>query len=107
MRERCKTSRLLRGLWLLAAVAVVIGSLLPGGSPPMLMLARLHISDKIQHFGAYALLAFLPAIHEQRKFILVAALGAVALGVVLEFDQRYAPGRTFEIADMLANTTGV
>lgn len=92
---------------MLAVVLVIVGSLLPGNSIPMRELARLHINDKVQHFGAYAALAFLPAIHEKRKLLILAALGLVALGVLLEFGQMLSAGRFFEIGDMVADTAGV
>ena len=98
---------LLRVVWSLAILAVVIGSLLPAHSLPMRMLDQLKISDKIEHFGAYALLAFLPAIHERMQRVLAAALCIAALGVGLEFGQRYAPGRSFEIADIIAEGLGI
>ena len=99
------TNRLLRFAWVLALIVVIAGSLLPGNSLPMLELARLHINDKIQHLMAYAVLAFLPAIHEKRKFLLTAALAMVMMGVFLEFGQ-FAVGRDFEIGDMAADAVG-
>ena len=102
-----QSKTLLRVVWSLAILAVVIGSLLPAHSLPMRMLDRLEISDKIEHFGAYALLAFLPAIHERLQRVLAAALCIAALGVGLEFGQRYAPGRSFEVADMIADGLGI
>ena len=99
--------RLLRGLWLAAILTVIAGSLLPGDSTPIRMLDRLDISDKLQHFAAYAVLAFLPAIHERRRFVIRAVLFAVALGIALEFGQLDSPGRDFEIGDMAADTIGV
>jgi VanZ family protein len=99
--------RLLRILWGLAILTVIVGSLLPGDSTPIQMLDHLKVSDKIQHFGAYALLAFLPAIHERRKFVVRAALFAIALGIGLEFGQLDSPGRDFEVGDMVADALGV
>jgi VanZ family protein len=102
-RER----RRLRILWLAAVIAVVVGSLLPGSSYPMQALGELHVSDKILHFAAYTVLAFLPALHERRPALTAALLGAVCLGVLLEFLQRLSPGRNFELADMAADAGGV
>jgi VanZ family protein len=99
--------RWLRILWLAAAAAVIVGSLLPGSSLPMRALGELDISDKVLHFAAYALLAFLPSLHEGWPALAAALAGAVALGVALEFAQRLSPGRNFEIADMAADTCGV
>ena len=59
------------------------------------------------HFAAYAVLAFLPALHERWPALTAALLGAIALGVLLEFLQRLSPGRNFEVADMVADAGGV
>jgi VanZ family protein len=73
----------------------------------MRALAELHISDKLEHVGAYALLAFLPAIHERRRFIVAAAIGTVLLGIALEFGQLFTGWRHFEGGDMVADAVGV
>jgi VanZ family protein len=97
----------MRACWLFLAAVVIVGSLLPGDSFPMVALDRLHLSDKFEHFGAYALLAFLPAVHECRRTVVLAAIGAIALGVGLEFAQLYSGWRDFEIGDMIADAAGV
>jgi VanZ family protein len=102
-----RRKNILRALWLVAVMMVVVGSLLPADSASIEALDRLGISDKIEHFLAYFVLVLLPAIHERRRFVAGCALGAVALGIALEFVQLYSPGRTFEIADMLADAAGV
>jgi VanZ family protein len=102
-----RQKRWLRILWFAAVVAVVVGSLLPGSSLPIRALGELNISDKILHFAAYAVLAFLPALHERWSALAAALLGAVTLGVLLEFAQRLSPGRNFELADMVADACGV
>jgi VanZ family protein len=99
--------RILRVIWFVAIVVVIVGSLLPGNSAPMRLLDRLHIPDKVEHFLAYAVLTFLPTIHERRRFIITAALGAVALGIGLEYAQLYSGWRDFEIGDMVADGVGV
>jgi VanZ family protein len=73
----------------------------------MRALGQLQISDKLLHFVAYAVLAFLPTLHERWPALAATLLGAVALGVLLEFAQRLSPGRNFEIADMVADACGV
>ena len=98
--------RILRALWLLAIVTVIVGSLLPGDSTPMEILSELPISDKVDHAVAYAILAWLPATHERRKVMVTAALGAVAMGVGLEYVQLYSGWRDFEAGDMLADAAG-
>jgi VanZ family protein len=92
---------------LFAILVVVVGSLLPANSLPMRMLDQLQISDKIQHLGAYAALALLPAVHERWRFILVACFGLMAMGFGLEVGQLYSPGRSFDLADFAADAIGV
>lgn len=98
---------LLRVIWLLAILTVILTSLLPARSLPMRIIGQLEVSDKIEHFAAYAMLAFLPAIHERLQVVLIAALCIAALGIGLEFGQLYSPGRSFEIADMIADALGI
>ena len=73
----------------------------------MQALGELDVSDKILHFAAYAVLAFLPSLHERWPALGAALLGAMALGVLLEFLQRLSPGRNFEVADMVSDACGV
>lgn len=97
---------LLRLLWIATALFVIVGSLLPPSSAPMVALGQLPVNDKTEHFGGYLLLGLLPALRERRRTMLVAAAAAVALGVGLEFLQPYF-ARDFEVADMLADAAGV
>src|SRR5260370_30284733 len=73
----------------------------------MRALDKLAINDKVQHLLAYALLAFLPAIHERRRTVALLIVLAPTLGVFLEYGQLYSPGRSFDVRDMLANAAGV
>jgi len=98
---------LLRVTWLLALLAVIVGSLLPSESSPIQTLARLAISDKVEHLGMYGLLAFLPSLRERRRVVIASALAAIAFGVGLEFAQLLTGWRDFEIGDMVADTLGV
>jgi glycopeptide antibiotics resistance protein len=94
-------------LWLAAVAVVVTGELLPAASAPMLWLGTLQISDKVMHFGAYLLLAFIPCFgFPLRTGISLSAL-LIALGVALEFAQKLVPGRSCDPLDALANTLGV
>jgi VanZ family protein len=98
---------LLRIAWVAGVVLVIVGSLMPGDSTPIQALDRLNISDKLQHFASYAVLGFLPALHEGRRTVMILALGLVALGVLLEYGQLLSPSRDFEILDMVADTAGI
>lgn len=101
------TQRMLRILWLVAVLVVIVGSLLPGNSSPMRMLGTLHINDKVEHLLAYATLSFIPALHERKQTILLLAFYSIAMGVALEYGQRYLGWRDFEVADMVADAIGV
>jgi len=94
-------------VWATAIVGVSIGSLLPASSLPMQLLDQLHVPDKLQHFGAYAVLAFLPALHERSRFVRCAGVGLMLLGLGLEFGQLYSPGRSVDMGDAVANAFGV
>ncbi len=90
----------------MAIFAVIVGSLLPADSAPIRTLDRLPFSDKFDHLAMYAVLALLPALHEEKKVVWWMAGGAVAMGIALEFVQLYV-GRDFEIGDMIADAVGV
>ena len=97
--------RVLLAVWL---VCVILGSLASGSELASLekMLPFLEWSDKIQHFGAYAALALLCMLALERGRRVAAALSMILLGVLLEAAQHYAPGRTPDLGDALANTLG-
>jgi VanZ family protein len=86
---------------------VSVGSLLPGSSLPMRALSQLDLNDKFEHAVAYAVLAWIPAVHERRKVVVVAAISAVAMGVGLEYLQLYSGWRDFEVGDIIADAGGV
>jgi VanZ family protein len=98
----------LLALWAVLICCVVIGSLAPAASPVMVAIGRLHIWDKLQHFGAYLALSFLPVIgfRDKRRGI-VAGLSMFVLGTLLEGGQHFSPGRAVELGDVLANGVGV
>ena len=90
-------------LWLGAVGLVTMFSLLPASSPS---LRALKGNDKIEHFAAYAVLTFLPSLHETPKILVRLALGVVALGVGLEFGQLLSEGRQFDVEDMVVDSYG-
>jgi VanZ family protein len=94
---------ILRLLWLGAASLVTMLSLLPASSPP---LRALKGNDKLEHIAAYAVLTFLPSLHETPRTLVRVALGVVALGVGLEFGQLLSEGRQFDVEDMVADSYG-
>ena len=92
------------GLWMLAIAVVVIGSLLPGKDLP-----PLPVSDKLEHFAAYAVLsAGAVQLFVRRLSWGFVCVLLVLLGIGLEFLQaKMALGRMLDRYDALANTFGV
>ena len=87
---------------------VVVGSLLPAANPVMVAIGRLHIWDKLQHFGAYLALSILPVIgFRDKRRGLMAGLSMFLLGVLMELGQHFSPGRAMELGDVAANGVGV
>src|ERR1035441_4088764 len=75
-------------LWAVLLCCVIIGSLLPAASPVMVAIGRLDIWDKLQHFGAYLALSFLPVIgFKDRRQGLKAGLSMFLLGILMEAGQ--------------------
>ena len=90
-----------------AILTVMIGELLPGRSPLLGWVASFGFSDKIEHFTAYFVLAALPVLGIETRKGVFAALSMILLGVLLDLAQKFIPGRTFDFADIAANTAGV
>ena len=106
-REQYKRTLILL-LWGLLMACVVVGSLLPAASPVIEAVGRLHISDKMLHFGAYLVLSVLPLIgFRERRRGVVAGLSMFLLGLLLEDGQQFSPGRAVEFGDVIANGAGV
>ena len=83
--------------------AIVWLSLTP--SPPTVDFAE---SDKVGHFIAYGGLMFwFSMLYVKRAPRIAYAAGFIAMGVGLEFVQRWLGYRSFELLDMAANTIGV
>jgi VanZ family protein len=64
--------------------------------------------DKVGHVLAYAaLMSWFANLYEVPARRMQFAIGFIALGISLEFVQRWTGYRTFEVADMAASATGV
>jgi len=90
--------------WIVFSILITTGSLVPIEDVPK---AASLINNKIQHGGAYFLLGLLgwqASTSRRQKSILV--LLSAGLGVGIEYVQPLT-GRTFEWADMAANTVGL
>ena len=91
-------------LWAVLICCVAVGSLAPASSSLMVAVGRLHVWDKLQHFGAYLVLSFLPVIgFRDRRRGLMAGLSMFLLGVLMEAGQHFSPGRAVELGDVVAN----
>lgn len=91
---------LFRTIGVCIIVAIFVLSLMPG--PP-----GVPGSDKLHHFLAYGGCMFAWAMALARpKSRLVALLLICAMGVLIEFLQGWTGWRTFDVADMVANTLG-
>lgn len=76
-------------------------------SPPRMDLG-IDFADKLQHLFAYAwLMGWFAPLYPDRRPRLRVAVALVALGITLEFLQYLGGVRYLEVADMLANATGV
>src|SRR2546428_12997 len=95
-------------LWAVLVCCVIIGSLLPGASPALVAVGRLHVSDKVLHFCAYLALSSLPVIgFRDRRSGIAVGLSMFVLGVLLEAGQHFSPGRAVDLGDVIANGAGV
>lgn len=87
--------------------AIFIGTHLPAKAVP-----KMEVSDKFQHFGAYAVLAFLLAwaIPTRKGFYVRHA--AITFGIVIlygcldELTQYFVPGRSSSLGDLMADAAG-
>jgi len=94
--------------WGVLMGCVIVGSLLPPGSPVLVAMSRLPVSDKALHFAAYLALAALPVIgFRERRRGVVAGLAMFGLGLALEALQHLVAGRAVELRDLVANGVGV
>ena len=105
------TPSLTRALAVMVGLAILVLSLLPGGPGGFTFLGIPHF-DKVGHFGMYGIWGYLLALSMKKPgephppFLRPVLIGA-GVGILLEFGQRWMhQGRSFEVADMLANALG-
>ena len=68
----------------------------------------IRISDKLLHItGYFGMMGWFVQIFNDRKQKILLAAGFIGMGILLEFIQGWGGIRQYEVADMLANTTGV
>ena len=84
--------RAVLGSWVVLVGLVVMGSLLPAGSPVVAAAGRLPLTDKAMHFLAYLGLSVLPVVgFRERRRGLAAGMAMFGLGCLLEFAQQFSP----------------
>ena len=99
MRWLTRAARL--GFWLILA-AITILSLLP-----LQFAVTSGVSDKIEHFVAYASLAAAGRIgHRGTLSPWLLGLAVIAYGIGIEVAQSFVPGRMMSGWDVVANTAG-
>jgi VanZ family protein len=97
----------LRRAWRVIGVGLVLFVIWVSLTPNPIDIPVEH-GDKLGHIAAYATLMFWFAqLHKRHRTRLAYAIGFITLGVALEFAQRLTDYRTFEVADMGADSVGV
>ena len=93
--------------WVILFTATTI----PGNQLP-----DIHLSDKIEHFSAFFILAILlnlTMIYQRKSFLLfknaalVTIIICLSYGAIDELHQMFIPGRSADIRDWLADSIGV
>ena len=89
--------------WLLIAIIWYL-SLTPAPMPDM----GIDNTDKLGHFLAYGLLmGWFAQIYHQTKLRILLVIAFILMGIVIEFVQGMTDYRSFQYADMLADSLGV
>src|SRR5690349_16906989 len=96
-----------RKLWLAAGWLLVLAIIYLSLTPHPIDIP-VEQGDKIGHLLAYgALMLWFAQVYVKKRQRIVVAAASIALGVGLEFAQLLTDTRMFEVADMLADGTGV
>lgn len=97
----------LRILWLVIGWALVL-LIIYLSLTPYPVGVPVEQGDKLAHMAAYlVLMSWFANLYERPAGRIACAAGCIALGIGLEFAQRWTGYRTFEYADMAASSTGV
>lgn len=103
LRPALRYGRAWFALGLFIVAAIVAGSLLPSSDLP-----DLRLWDKFEHAFSYALLAFWYGSIVGRRALPATFIALIAFGGAMELLQGgMAFGRTADLMDMAANTTGI
>lgn len=85
-----------------ALIMLLATTMKPGDDMPKIEIPYM---DKIVHFGIFGVLGFLIT-YEQRRAQLITLILCALYGAMIEVIQLFLPWRSFEWADMLADTLG-
>lgn len=97
----------IRSLWLIVGCTLLFIIVYLSLAPVATQAVATH-SDKLGHVLAYAaLMSWFASLYAGPSSRFKFALGFVAIGIALEFVQRWTGYRTFDVADMVANAIGV
>ncbi|MFN4088781.1 MAG: VanZ family protein [Alphaproteobacteria bacterium] len=103
MSSSSRVRLLARIVFAIGAVVVLVGSLTPAADMP-----EIGVSDKLQHFGAYAALAFVAVLAwPSRQPLGLVLIGLAVAGPVIELLQLLVPGRSASVVDAVADVVGV
>jgi VanZ family protein len=98
---------------LIWSVVVLVLTLIPGSAIPEVGIFQV---DKLVHFFIFGVLMILSsyALYKKSEIqgrplnpLLITAIYSVSFGITIEFIQKFVPGRSFSLADMVANSIGV
>jgi VanZ family protein len=106
MPEQRQPLRLFRLWWLIGAgiLGYIVYVTLTPHPPPM----PGHFTDKIFHIlGYFVLTGWFVQLYTSSRLRRYLVLGFIGLGTVLEFAQLWVNTRSFDLADIVANTLGV
>jgi VanZ family protein len=94
-------------LWLVIGYAMVVFVIFETLTPSPVGVP-MNLSDKLLHVSGYfVLMAWFTQIYHRQYTRLGLLIAFVSMGVMLEFLQGWGGVRQFEVADMLANASGV
>ena len=101
-QPRPSPRRIARILFLLAALAISILSLLPQRDLP-----KVGVSDKVEHLVSYFVLAILGSLAFRGwRSLLLLFVALCAMGGLIELLQAFSPGRSPDVIDALADGAG-
>ena len=97
----------LRALWLAIGWGLVATIIWLSVTPRPLQI-DIAQGDKLGHFAAYgATMFWFCQLYARRPTRIAYAAGLIAMGIALEFVQRWLCYRSFEVLDMVADAIGV